>query len=108
MDLKSFGYLTLSKTLPRAWKRSELSVSCDLRLALMMSRASSMESATSSCCGRGCCCDLVGAQELGLPVAGHPWDDGCLRLLDPLDFFDFVAPAVVDDDGLQEYGLLEV
>ena len=59
-------------------------------------------------CGRGCCCDLVGAQELGLPAVSHPWGDGCLRLLDPLDFFDFAAPAVVDDDGLQEYGLLEV
>ena len=60
------------------------------------------------CCGRSCCCDLVGAQELGLPVVGHPWGDGCLRLLDSLDFFDFATPVVVDDDGLQEYGLLEV
>ena len=57
------------------------------------------------CCGRGCCCDLVGAQELGLPVVGHPWVDGCLRLPDPPGFFD---SAVVDDDGLQENGLPEV
>ena len=60
------------------------------------------------CCGRGCCCDLVEAQELGLLVVDHPWGDGCLRLLDSLDFFDFATPVVVDDDGLQEYSLLEV
>ena len=59
-------------------------------------------------CARDCCCDLVEAQGLGLPVVGYLWGNGCSRLLDPLDFFDFVAPAVVDDDGLQEYGLLEV
>ena len=58
------------------------------------------------CCVRGCCCDLVGAQELGLPVAGHPWGDESLRLPGPFSFFDFVAPAV--GDGLWEYGLLEV
>ena len=41
-------------------------------------------------------------------MVGHPWGDGCLRLLDTLDFFGFGAPAVVDDDGLRGYGLLEV
>jgi len=51
---------------------------------------------------------LVEAQELGLPVAGHPWGDESLRLPGPPGFFDFAAPAVVDDDGLQEYDLLEV
>jgi len=51
---------------------------------------------------------LAEAQGLGLPVVGHPWGDGCSRLLDPPGFFEFAAPAVVDDDGLQEYGLLEV
>ena len=60
------------------------------------------------CCGRGCCCDLVGAQELGLPVVGHPWVDGYLQLPDPPGFFDFAAPTVVGDDGLQECDLLEV
>ena len=60
------------------------------------------------CCGRGCCCDSVEAQELGLLLVGHPWDDGCLRLLDPLDFFGFGAPTIVDDDGLRGYDLLEV
>ena len=34
VGLKSFGYLMLSKTLLRAWKRSELSASCDLRLCV--------------------------------------------------------------------------
>ena len=34
-------------------------------------------------------------------VVGRPWDDGCLRLSDPLGFFDFVVPAVVDGDGLR-------
>ena len=38
----------------------------------------------------------------------HPWGNGCLRLPDPLDSFDFAAPAVVDDYGLREYGLPEV
>ena len=60
------------------------------------------------CCARDCYCDLVEAQELGLPVVVHPWGDGCLQLPDPLGFFDFVAPAVVDGDGLRRYGLLEV
>ena len=60
------------------------------------------------CCVRGCCCDLAEAQELGLLVVGHPWVDGCLQLSDPPSFFDFVAAAVVGDDGLQEYDLLEV
>ena len=61
------------------------------------------------CCARGCCCcDLAEAQELGLPVVGHPWVDGYLQLPDPLDFFDFAAPAVVDDGGLREFGLPEI
>ena len=52
------------------------------------------------CCARGCCCNLAEAQGLGLLVVGHPWGDGYSRLPDPLDFFDFVAPAVADDCGL--------
>ena len=60
------------------------------------------------CCARGCCYYLVEAQELGLLVAGHPWGDGSLRPPGPPGFFDFVVLAVVVDDGLQEYGLLEV
>ena len=60
------------------------------------------------CYARGCCCDLVEAQELGLPVASHPWGDESLRLPGPPGFFDFADLAVVDDDGLQEYGLLVV
>ena len=61
------------------------------------------------CCARGwCCCDLAEAQELGLPVVGHPWVDECLQLPDPPSFFGFAAPTVVDDDGLQEYDMLEV
>ena len=60
------------------------------------------------CCCRGCCRDSVEAQELGLLVVGRPWDDGCLQLPDPLGSFDFATLVVVDDDGLQEYGLLEV
>jgi len=51
---------------------------------------------------------LAEAQELGLPVVGHPWVDGYLQLPDPPGFFDFAAPTVVGDDGLQEYDLLEV
>ena len=51
---------------------------------------------------------MTKAQGLGLSVAGHPWVDGCLRLPDPPGFSDFAAPTVVDDDGLQEYDLLEV
>jgi len=51
---------------------------------------------------------LAEAQGPGLPAVGHPWGDGCSRLLDPLDFFEFVAPAVVVDGDLQEYGLPEV
>ena len=60
------------------------------------------------CCAHDCCFDLVEAQELGLQVAGHPWGDDSLRLPGPPGSFDFAIPAVVDDDGLQEYGLLEV
>ena len=41
-------------------------------------------------------------------MVGHYWVDGYLQLPDPFDFFDFAAPAIVDDDGLQEYSLLEV
>ena len=60
-------------------------------------------------CAHGCCCcDLAEAQELGLLVVGHPWVDGYLQLPDPPGFFDFAAPTVVDDDGLQECDLLEV
>ena len=36
---------------------------------------------------------------------GLPWVNGYLQLLDPPGFFDFAAPAVIDDDGLQEYDL---
>ena len=43
-----------------------------------------------------------------MPAVGHPWGDGCSRLPDPLDFFDFAAPTIVDDGGLQEFGLPEV
>ena len=57
---------------------------------------------------RDCCCDLVEAQELGLLVIDHPWGDECLQLPDLLGFFGFAAPAVVDDDGLRGYDLLEV
>ena len=61
------------------------------------------------CCARGCCCcGLAEAQGLGLLEVGHPWGDGCSRLLDPLDFFEFAAPAVVVDGDLQEYGLPKV
>ena len=60
------------------------------------------------CCAHDCCFDLVEAQELGLPVVGHLCGNGCLRLPNPLEFFDFVAPAIVDGDGLWGYGLLEV
>ena len=59
-------------------------------------------------CSRGCCCDLAEAQELGLLVVGHPWVDECLHLPYPPSFFGFAAPTVVDNDGLQEYDLLEV
>ena len=41
-------------------------------------------------------------------MVGRPWDDGCLRLPDPLGFIDFVVPTVVDGDGLRGYGLHEV
>ena len=58
------------------------------------------------CCSRGCCCDLVEAQELGLPVVGHPWVDECLQLPDPPSFFGFAV--LVDGDGLPGCGLLEV
>ena len=59
-------------------------------------------------CVHDWCCDLVEAQELGLPVVGHPWGDGCLRLPNPLGFFGFAAPDVVGDDVLRGYDLLEV
>jgi len=51
---------------------------------------------------------LAKAQELGLPVDGHPWGDESLRFPGLLGSFDFADLAVVDDDGLQEYGLLVV
>jgi len=51
---------------------------------------------------------LAKAQELGLPVVGHLWVDGYLQLPDPPGFFDFAAPTVVGDDGLQKCDLLEV
>ena len=41
-------------------------------------------------------------------MAGCPWDDESLRLPGPPGSFDFADLAVVDDDGLQEYDLLEV
>ena len=41
-------------------------------------------------------------------MAGHSWGDESLRLSDPPGFFDFAEIAVVVDDGLQEYGLLDV
>ena len=41
-------------------------------------------------------------------MVGHPWGDGYFRLLDPLGFFDFDAPAVVVGDVLRGYDLLEV
>ena len=53
-----------------------------------------------------CCCCSVEAQELGLLVVGHPWDDDCLQLPDPLGVFGFAI--VVGDYGLPEYGLLGV
>ena len=61
------------------------------------------------CCAHSCCCcDLAEAQELGLPVVGHPWVDGYLQLPDRPGFFDFATLTVVGDDGLQECNLLEV
>ena len=60
------------------------------------------------CCARDCCCDLVEVQELGLPVAGHPWGDESLQLPGLPGSFDFADLAIDDDDGLQEYDLLEV
>ena len=51
---------------------------------------------------------LAEAQGLGLPVVGHTWVDECLQLPDPPGFFDFAAPTVVGDDGLQKCDLLEV
>ena len=75
----------------------------------MMSRASMMESATSSLLRpRLFCCGLAEAQGLGLSVVGHPWGDGCSRLPDPFDSFGFAAPAVIDDCGLRECDLPEV
>ena len=41
-------------------------------------------------------------------MVGHPWGDGYSRLLDPLDFFGFATPVVVDTAGLRGYGLPEV
>ena len=51
---------------------------------------------------------MAEAQGLGLLVIGHPWGDGCSRLLDPLDFFGFAALVAIDAGGLWGYGLLEV
>ena len=51
---------------------------------------------------------MAEAQELGLLAVGHPWGDDCSQLPDPLDFFGFPAPAVVDAGGLRGYGLPEV
>ena len=41
-------------------------------------------------------------------MASHPWGDESLRLPGPPGSFDFPNLAIVDSDGLQEYGLLEV
>ena len=41
-------------------------------------------------------------------MVGHPWGDGCSRLLGPLDLIGFAAPVVVDAGGLLGYGLPEV
>ena len=41
-------------------------------------------------------------------MVGHPWVNGYLQLPDPPGFFDFAAPTIVGDDGLQECDLLEV
>ena len=60
------------------------------------------------CCAHGCCCGLAEAQRFDLLVVGHPWGDGCSRLLDPLEFFGFAAPAAIDAGGHQGYGLPEV
>ena len=60
------------------------------------------------CCGRDCCCDLFGAQELDLLVVGHLWGDDYLQLPDPLGFFGSAVPAAVDAGGLRGYGFLEV
>ena len=60
------------------------------------------------CYAHGCCCGLAEAQELGLLAVGHPWGDDCSQLPDPLDFFGFAAPVVVDAGGLRGYGLPEV
>ena len=51
---------------------------------------------------------MAEAQELGLLAVGHTWGDDCLQLPDPLDFFGFAAPVVVDAGGLRWYGLPEV
>ena len=55
------------------------------------------------CCASGLA--LMMFYKLGLPVAGHPWGDESLRLPSSFDFADL---DVDDDDGLQEYDLLEV
>ena len=41
-------------------------------------------------------------------MAGHSWGDESLRLPGLPGSFDFADLAVDDDDGLQEYDLLEV
>ena len=38
----------------------------------------------------------------------RPWGDSFSWLLDPLDFFGFAAPVVVDAGGLRGYSLPEV
>ena len=74
----------------------------------MMFRAPLWNRLPLPCCAHGYCCGLAEAQGLGLLVVGHPWGDGCSRLLDPLDFFGFATPVVVDTAGLRGYGLPEV
>jgi len=37
-------------------------------------------------------------------MVGHPWDDDCSQLLDPLGFFGFA----IDGCGPRRYDLLEV
>ena len=109
VGLKSFGYSMLSKTLPRAWKRSELSASCTLRLALMMSVRPQWNRLPLPCYSHSCCCcDLPEGQELDLLVVGHLWGDDYSQLPDSLSFFGSVVPAAVDAGGLRGYGLLEV
>ena len=51
---------------------------------------------------------MAEAQELGLLAVGYPWGNDCSQLPDPLDFFGFAAPVVVDAGGLRGYGLPKV